>query len=235
LTSRLTERYVAPSEGGPAAGGHNAAVATADPDALSREYAAILDHARASVRAGREPNWSALEERLRAIRKQPRTATAAGEVEAAERRALQQLKRVISVHRARALLAPAAPAPRRGPASPGRRAALLRMRPTHTGNMEVIRERDGDAFVLRWDGTPAIAEWEVRISERPDARGEYEVLQELTLPPTGTRVELPLGELPMKVHILGRTRDGRLLRRAVIAALTQDGWGERWQRRASAS
>jgi hypothetical protein len=39
----------------------------------------------------------------------------------------------------------------------------------------------------------------------------------------------------MQVHILGRSRDGRLLRRAVISALTQDGWNERWQRRASAS
>jgi hypothetical protein len=37
------------------------------------------------------------------------------------------------------------------------------------------------------------------------------------------------------VHLLGRGRDGRLLRRAVISALTRGAWGERWERRASAS
>jgi hypothetical protein len=37
------------------------------------------------------------------------------------------------------------------------------------------------------------------------------------------------------VHVLGRTRDGRLLRRAVISGLTAENWRDRWQRRASAS
>jgi hypothetical protein len=37
------------------------------------------------------------------------------------------------------------------------------------------------------------------------------------------------------VHLLGRSRDGRLLRRALISALTQESWNDRWERRASAS
>jgi hypothetical protein len=75
----------------------------------------------------------------------------------------------------------------------------------------------------------------VRFSERPDARADYEVRETLTLAPDATTVDLPLGDNPLRVHLLGRSRDGRLLRRAVISALTRSGWGERWERRASAS
>jgi hypothetical protein len=50
-----------------------------------------------------------------------------------------------------------------------------------------------------------------------------------------TSAEVPLGPQPLRVHVLGRTRDGRLLRRAVISGLTEDNWRDRWQRRASAS
>jgi hypothetical protein len=101
--------------------------------------------------------------------------------------------------------------------------------------MEVRRKTEGDRFLLTWDTTRAIAGWEVRFSERPDARGEYEVRETLTLPPETTTVALPLGDKPLRVHVLGRSRDGRLLRRAVISALTRGGWNDRWERRASAS
>jgi hypothetical protein len=94
--------------------------------------------------------------------------------------------------------------------------------------------RQGDA-TLSWDPAAGVAGWEVRISERPDPRSEYVVRETLTLPPADTTVELPLGEQPLRVHLLGRGRDGRLLRRAIVSALTRDGWKERWQRRASAS
>jgi hypothetical protein len=49
------------------------------------------------------------------------------------------------------------------------------------------------------------------------------------------RVEVPIGEHSMRVHILGRSRDGRLLGRAVISGLTRENWNDRWQRKASAS
>jgi hypothetical protein len=98
--------------------------------------------------------------------------------------------------------------------------------------MDVRREADS---TLVWDAVRAVTGWEVRISERPDARSDYAILQTHELAAGETRIELALGALPLRVHILGRTRDGRLLRRAVISGLTRDGWRERWQRRASAS
>ena len=101
--------------------------------------------------------------------------------------------------------------------------------------MEFRRERRADGFVLAWDAAPAVAGWEVRISERATARDDYTVREERTLPAGTTSVELPLDTSSLRVHVLGRRRDGRLQRRAVISALTRDNWDDRWQRRASAS
>ena len=55
------------------------------------------------------------------------------------------------------------------------------------------------------------------------------------LPGDATRVELPIGETPVRVHLLGRDRGGRLVRRAILSGLTRETWGDRWQRRATAS
>jgi len=112
---------------------------------------------------------------------------------------------------------------------------MLRTRPTINANMDVRRQTDGEKFVLAWDAAPAVTGWEVRISERPDARGDYAVRETLTLPADANSVEVPLGERPLRVHLLGRGRDGRLLRRAVISALTKATWNDRWQQRSSAS
>jgi hypothetical protein len=191
-------------------------------DEPAKAYAEILAEARAKVAASQDP--SGLAARIRA----------AGGDAAAERRALQQLERVLSVHRARALVArqPAPPPPPRPSVS---LRAALRTRPTISANMEVRPRVDEGRFVLTWETTPAIASWEVRFSERPDARADYEVRETLTLPADSTTVEVPLGDKPLRVHLLGRSRDGRLQRRAVISALTRAGWSERWERRASAS
>jgi hypothetical protein len=184
--------------------------------------AAILHEARAHVAAGRDPQE--LEARIRA---------AGGGVPETER-ALQQLERVLAVHRARArVAAPAAPPPTPPPAA--RRRAAIRPKPTIAGNMEVRRHAAGDAVALSWDAAKGVASWEVRFSERADARADYAVRDTLTLPPETTSVELPLGEHPLRVHVLGRARDGRLLRRAIVSALTPDNWNDRWQRRASAA
>jgi hypothetical protein len=187
-------------------------------------YAEIIAEARASVARRREPDQRALESRIRAV----------GGDAADEQRALQQLAGVIGVHRARTLVGrePVAPAP--PTPAPSLRTAL-RTRPTISANMDVRQQRDGERFSLAWDTAPAIAGWEVRFSERPDARADYEVRETLTLAPDATTVDLPLGDNPLRVHLLGRSRDGRLLRRAVISALTRAAWGERWERRASAS
>jgi hypothetical protein len=185
-------------------------------------YGVILDQARASVAAGRSPDWSVLESRVRAVR-------AAERDPAGERRALQQLRALASVQRARARLAPK-PSP-----APVRRPAILRDRPTITGTMDVRRERAGEAFVLRWDRRPDVLHWEVRLSERVGTRGQYEVREERELPGDATELELPLGEVALRVHLIGRGRGGKLIRRAVMSTLTAESWGERWQRRASAA
>lgn len=201
----------------------------AAPDALIHEYAAIINEARTGIADGHDPNQTALEARIRSATRRYGWLDAT-----AERRALKQLERVLSVHRARAALARQPAPPAVTTAAPLRRAPL-RARPMITGNMEVRRQRNGEAFVLSWDAAAGVTQWEVRISERPDARRDYAVRETLNVPPTETTVDLPLGDRPLRVHVLGRSRDGRLLRRAVISALTRESWDERWQRRASAS
>lgn len=185
------------------------------------EHAKILDDARAQVAQGQAVDAQALEARIRAL---------GGP---AEDRALEQLRRVVSVQRARARLAE----PRARPAEPEavRRPLQIRSRPTLSGTMAVRRERDGDAFRLSWDGAARVAGWEVRFSERTDVRGDYRIVEELTLPGEATTVELPLDEGTMRIHLLGRDRGGRLVQRAVISGLSRESWAERWQRRASAS
>jgi hypothetical protein len=176
-----------------------------------QELELVLAEARAEIAAGRTPNADSLRARLRG-----------------DESGLAQLERVLAVHRARARLSrtPTPPAPK-----PSLRSAL-RTKPTISANMDVRR---GKPFELVWDATRAVAGWEVRFSERPDARSDYAPLETRELPRDATSVELPLGEQALKVHLVGRSRDGRLLRRAVIAGLTREGWNERWQRRASAS
>jgi hypothetical protein len=178
-----------------------------------RAVDAVLAEARAAVAAGREPDAATLRARL--------GGDAGG---------LARLERILAVGRARERVAGphgSEPAPVAAPA-----ARALRTRPTITANMEVRRTGESG---LEWDTVSAVTGWEVRISERPDVRSDYAVRETRTLAGNVTRMELTLGELPLRVHILGRTRDGRLLRRAVISGLTREGWRDRWQRRASAS
>jgi hypothetical protein len=201
-------------------------------DALERAYTAIVNEARAQVAAGRDPNAAALEARLRAAGERAREL--GEDVDQAERRALEQLARVTAIHRARGLVARQPPTPPPGPSAPRRRGAL-RTKPTITGNMDVRKQGSDEAVTLSWDAAPGVTGWEVRLSERPGARGGYVVREERALPDGVTSVDVPLGERPVRVHLLGRARDGRLVRRAMISALTRDGWNQRWQRRATAS
>ena len=172
----------------------------------------IIDEARALVAAGKSPDWKALRDRIRAL---------GGD----QRDALRRLERVGAVQRARAS-APAAPV------APPARTPLRKGRATITGNMDV--RRDGDAK-LAWRLEPKVTAWELRISERPDPRGDYVVTEAGELPGDTTSIELPLGDTPLRVHLLGRDRGGRLVRRTIVSGLTRETWGDRWQRRASAS
>jgi len=197
-------------------------------DEVTRAYAAIVNEARAQVAAGRDPNAQALAARIRAATKRA-GATASSE----EQRALQQLERVLTVHRARARVTrEPAPPPMRVVPAPNRR--VLRTRPTISGNMDVRRKKGGGT-ALAWERVARVAAWEVRFSERSDPRGDYSVSETRELPAEATSVDVPLGEHPVRVHLLGRGRDGRLLSRAIISGLTAETWSEKWQRRATAS
>src|SRR6185437_15791337 len=109
----------------------------------------IIDEARALVAAGKSPDWKELRDRIRAL---------GGD----QRDALRRLERVGAVHRARAS-APAAPI------APAPRPQLFRSRATITGNMDVRREGES---TLAWRGEAKVTAWEIRISERPDPRGD---------------------------------------------------------------
>jgi hypothetical protein len=172
----------------------------------------IIDEARALVAAGKSPDWKELRDRIRAL---------GGD----QRDALRRLERVGAVHRARAT----APPP---PVKPAPRAPLFKGRATVTGNMNV--RRDG-ATTLAWRPEPKVTAWEIRISERPDPRGDYEMRESGELAGDATSVELPIGDTPLRVHLLGRDRGGRLVRRTIVSGLTRETWGDRWQRRPTAS
>ena len=172
----------------------------------------IIDEARALVAAGKSPDWKDLRDRIRAL---------GGD----QRDALRRLERVGAVHRARATAPPQ-------PVTPAPRAPLFKGRATVTGNMDV--RRDG-ATTLAWRREPKVTAWEIRISERPDPRGDYELRESGELAGDSTTVDLPIGDTPLRVHLLGRDRGGRLVRRTIVSGLTRETWGDRWQRRATAS
>jgi hypothetical protein len=204
-------------------------------EALIRAHTTIIREARAHVAAGRDPNADALAARIRAAARREREAGGdPAEIDAAERRALKQLERIAAVHRARAALR-RQPADLREAPRPGPRRPALRVRATITGNMEVRAAEAADAVILRWDAAPSVVAWEVRVSERPGARPEYAVRETRELPGDATEAKVELGERPLRVHLLGRGRDGRLLRRAIVSSLTRENWRDRWERRASAS
>ena len=188
------------------------------------EHARIIDEARKRVARGETLDTAAFEARIRAVDG------------ASLEQALRQLARIASVQRARTRLSGPPPLEERATPAPAPRRALIRTKPTVTANMDVRRDpATVGAFVLAWPPEPKVASWDVRFSERPDVRGDYVVREELTLPGDATRIELPLGDVPFRVHLLGRDRGGRLVRRAIVAALTRETWGDRWERRASAS
>ena len=181
-----------------------------------QEYKAILDEARAQIARGVKPDAAALEARIAAVPD--------GDAE----HALAQLGRLLSVHRARALLVD----PLKAPSPPPRRAAY-RARPTIAANTAVRARRTGETVTLEWDPAPGVAGWEARLSERPDARSGY--VERETRALEAPRIELLLGEQPTRVHLFGRSANGRLVQRAVISGLTSDNWSQRWRQRASAS
>jgi hypothetical protein len=184
------------------------------------DLAAILDETRSQIARGDEPDASALEARIRAV-----------PAEDAER-ALEQLNRLLAVHRAKRSMHAAPPQPAAAPARPVRRTAY-KAKPTIAANMAVRAKATGDTVTLEWQAVPGVSTWEARLSERPDARSDY--VERETRDLEGTSLELTLTESPKRIHLLGRNSYGRLVQRAVISGLTADNWDQRWQQRASAS
>jgi hypothetical protein len=194
-------------------------VTTESTEPLNRA-ALLVDEARAALAAGKPVDRDAVAARIRA-------AAPPGEAG----HAIAQLDRVLAVARARARLArELVPAP-----STRRLRAAIRTKPMLTANMEVRRHMNGAAYVLAWDADPSVTDWELRIAERIDARSDYIAGEARTLPVGATSVEIPLGERALRIHLLGRGRGGKLLRRAVIAGLSRENWSTPWQKRASAA
>lgn len=163
----------------------------------------VLAEARAEIAAGRYPDVVALRARL------------AGDPDA-----LARLDGVLAVHRGRARLA------HKASNTKVPNAKVLRTKPSLSGDLEVRR---AGGFRLEWDAVPAVARWEVRISERTDVRRDYALRE--TVEVAGPSIDLQLDDRPLRVHVLGRTQEGRLVRRAVVSGLTREGWNDRWNRR----
>lgn len=205
--------------------------------AVAGAHAEILAEARAAVAAGAALNLTEVEHRLRAA-----TASIEGAAaDASEAAAVSALKRIESVLRARALLTrepeqtPVAQPPAPPVAAPRPLSATLRTKPTITGNMTVTRESDAGGARLAWEGSPAVATWEVRISDRPDPRGEYVVRETHELESAVTSIPITLGPHPSRIHVVGRGRDGRPILRTIISSVSEATWADRWTRKASAS
>jgi hypothetical protein len=199
---------------------------------LETALAAILADARAQVAAGREPNVASLETRIATAVRGARFTGDPAAVDEFEAAARRKLGAIVSIGRARAHLG-RDPAPREKSPPPRGRRLALRTKPTITGSLNV-RRAEGEGYRLVWDAVPTVTEWEVRFSERPDLRSAYVERERFVLAAAETSVELPLGDNPFRVNVLGRGR-GRLQRRALISGLTREGWRDRWQRRPSAA
>jgi hypothetical protein len=165
----------------------------------------VLAEARAEIAAGRFPDVIALRARL------------AGDPEA-----LARLDGVLAVHRARARVATKLS----DTFKVSDTSSALRTRPSISADLDVRRAGE---FVLEWGAAPAVAAWEIRLGERADVRADYETVA--TFETSATRVELPLGDRTMRVHIVGRSRTGKVVRRAIVSGLTRENWSDRWQKR----
>jgi hypothetical protein len=113
----------------------------------------------------------------------------------------------------------------------------LTLQPSATivGNMSVRKKPAGEGIELSWDTAPNVTEWTIRVSVRPDPRQDYIEGELLTLEPATIRFDVDLDELPRRIQIYGLGRDGRIVRRAVISALTKGNRDAQWKRQATAS
>jgi hypothetical protein len=194
---------------------------------LGRRHALYLREAQRLALEGQLPDEAGLADGIRAethryLDSHPWLAHASLEqvVAAAEERAVASLRSIVA-----AAAATAAPPP----PSPVRRLAL-QPSPTVVGNLPVRKRRAPAGVVLEWSPAANVVEWVLRVSVRPDPRGGYEELEEVTLPGTATSFEVELDELPRRIQLVGNTRSGRTMERATVSALTRGNSGAQWKR-----
>ena len=120
---------------------------------------------------------------------------------------------------------------------PTRPVSRLVLQPSATivGNMAVRKKQTGRGLELSFDAAANVAEWKLRVSVRPDPRQKYVEGEVVTLPTGSTSWEVELDEHPRRIQLYGHARDGRIVRRAVISALTSGNSSAQWKRQATAS
>lgn len=199
---------------------------------LGRRHALYLREAQRLVLEGSVPDGDGLttgirSETARYLQSQPWLAdpTLAPAVNGVEERTLAALQ---------ALVAAAAPPPTPPVARPIRRLAL-QPSATIVGNMAVRKQPTEKGIELAWDAAPQVNEWVVRVSVRPDPRQDYVEGEPETLPANARSYEVELDDLPRRIQLYGHARGGKIVRRAVISALTSGNSSAQWKRQATAS
>ena len=206
---------------------------------LGRRHALYLREAQRLLHDGLVPDEAGLAEGIRAetrryLRSHPWHAHAslAAAVTEAEGGALGALREIVGA--AAAPVAPPVPTSGPPPTRPVRRLAL-QPSATIVGNMAVRKKPTANGLELGWDAAANVTEWRVRVSTRPDPRRDYVEGEIVILPAGATSFEVELDEDPRRIQLHGHARDGRIVRRAIVSALTSGNSGAQWKRQATAS
>jgi hypothetical protein len=202
---------------------------------LGRRHALYLREAQRLVVDGLVPDEPGLADGIRAetaryLQSHPWAAhpTLEPAVAAADARSLAALNEIVSAARS------PEPVPASAPRRPVRRLAL-QPSATIVGNMAVRKRPTPEGLELSWDSAPNVTEWTVRVSVRPDPRQDYVEGDAVALPASSSSYEVALDEAPRRIQVYGHARDGRIVRRAVVSALTSGNSGSQWKRQATAS
>jgi len=203
---------------------------------LGRRHGLYLREAQRLVLDGLIPDESGLTAGIRAetghyLSSQPWLAHATLEpaVAEVEGATLASLRAIVAAARPAATPPPVTSLPR-----PVRR---LTLQPSATivGNMAVRKKQSGRGIELSWDRAPNVTEWTIRVSVRPDPRRDYVEGELVTLPAAAIAFDVSLDEQPRRIQLYGLARDGRIVRRAIVSALTSGNSNAQWKRQATAS
>jgi hypothetical protein len=202
---------------------------------LGRRHALYLREAQRLVLDGLVPDEHGLAEGIRAETRRYLGAHPWLAGAALERAVAQTEDTTLAALREIMASAPsAAPAAATQPEQTVRRLAL-QPSATIVGNMAVRKTATGEGVELSWDAAASVTEWTLRVSVRPDPRQDYVEGEVMTLPRGSTSSGVELDEHPRRIHLYGHARDGRIVRRVVISALTSGNSGAQWKRQATAS